>query len=435
MPVLKIARSISSSLTARSAESTRAELSTQWQNPSDVLSVLLIIGGDIVQSALAQMSGGVIVPVCFSFGWVAYGFTSVSALVGKGRLMPEPDYPCKVINLELDTGHPRENKSWMVGRILRDLELQFPLDEEAICVKIFDALDGEDGRDPAGHCTLDSLWYGSLLTMLVQCGIAAIPCGLYGNWGILMITVIGTLLALLTGALPQWRAEKYAARTNSRKSVALTVGNGSRYVIIIRGNGHTLDFEDLASSQVPKVRRSWNGVAWFRERTYGTNEKGEKIVVKENPAMYRGLPLDFWATRAICITIAICWLALLIAVAGLKRNTWYLLAVGAIGMAQNGIAATVSRADETRGIHIKESLDLRGIKVMDVFMDLECLIPGAGRHLVHEYYPSGTREKHGEKAWWDGRTEEYDGLRMKDKETRRVPLSMSMSILNGGVRP
>lgn len=42
--------------------------SQQWANPSDVFSVLLILGGDVVASALAQLAGSRITPVAFSFG-------------------------------------------------------------------------------------------------------------------------------------------------------------------------------------------------------------------------------------------------------------------------------------------------------------------------------------------------------------------------------
>jgi hypothetical protein len=44
------------------------QFSDQWKNPSDVFSVLLILGGDVVESALGQLSGSMITPVAFSFG-------------------------------------------------------------------------------------------------------------------------------------------------------------------------------------------------------------------------------------------------------------------------------------------------------------------------------------------------------------------------------
>ena len=142
--------------------------------------------------------------------------------------------------------------------------------------------------------------------------------------------------------------------------------------------------------------------------------------------MFRGLPVDFWVTRVISVALVICWIALLIAVSGLTANTWYLLAVGAVGMTQNAIVAAVSRSNETRGIHIQETQELRGSKVMDVLMDVECLMPGAGRHLVDEYFPDGTRERFGERKWWDGDRAEYDKIRYEDRIHRGIPESMKL---------
>lgn len=44
------------------------EFLRQWKTPGDVFSVLLILGGDVVLRALAQLSGSGITPVAFSFG-------------------------------------------------------------------------------------------------------------------------------------------------------------------------------------------------------------------------------------------------------------------------------------------------------------------------------------------------------------------------------
>ena len=45
-----------------------AEILAQWSKPTDVLTVLMIVGGDIVKSALAQLAGDSFTPVAFSFG-------------------------------------------------------------------------------------------------------------------------------------------------------------------------------------------------------------------------------------------------------------------------------------------------------------------------------------------------------------------------------
>lgn len=45
-----------------------AEFFEQWTHPGDVFSVLLILGGDVVGRALAQLAGGRLTPPTFSFG-------------------------------------------------------------------------------------------------------------------------------------------------------------------------------------------------------------------------------------------------------------------------------------------------------------------------------------------------------------------------------
>lgn len=59
--------------------STQAWLRHQWSNPSDIFSILLLLGGDVVQRSIAQLCGHTFVPVSFSFGWVRYDSPSVGA--------------------------------------------------------------------------------------------------------------------------------------------------------------------------------------------------------------------------------------------------------------------------------------------------------------------------------------------------------------------
>ena len=94
-------------------------LVTGWRTPGDVVSLLMIVNGDIVQRALAQLSGPRLVPVAFPFGWIVYAIQAFSAAMGTGRLMPAaPDLPSIVINVS--SGYPRTNQSWILGRLLRD---------------------------------------------------------------------------------------------------------------------------------------------------------------------------------------------------------------------------------------------------------------------------------------------------------------------------
>lgn len=90
------------------------------RNPSEVFSVVLLIGGDIVQTAIAQMTGDRVTLVAFSFGWVAYAFNTLRSAFGDGTFMPPPEYSSIVINAK--SGVRKTNESWLIGRLIRDLE-------------------------------------------------------------------------------------------------------------------------------------------------------------------------------------------------------------------------------------------------------------------------------------------------------------------------
>ncbi|KAI4204402.1 MAG: hypothetical protein LQ350_001159 [Teloschistes chrysophthalmus] len=410
---------------AASASATlRSELTSQWSNPSDILSLLLIIGPAVVQGAVAQLSGSLITPVCFSFGWVAYAFTTAAALAGSGTLMPETDVPCKVINTQ--SGYVRGNRSWLVGRVLRDCEPV--LDRKAFCIKVYDCLDETAQKTSLVFGFQDAIWRISVVIVLAQLAISALPWAIYGDWSILLITGAGTLLALITGALPQWKAEKFACRKNSKKIVAITPGNGSRFVMVVRGNGHTMDIEDLASIQSPKLGYVWDGCGYFT-RLVSSDAGTNMVLARGKPGvgvrsttsqrrrkaiMLKRLPLDFCFTRLICTVLALCWVALLISTSSLKEHSWYLVLVGGIGMVQNAIVSAVARDARTRGFHLYEAKDLRGEKTMNVLMDLERFMPGIALSLRDEFFPGKLRED--EESWWAGDRDRYDTARFNGRK-------------------
>src|SRR3569833_339824 len=112
------------------------ELRDQWSNPADVLSLLLLIGGDIVQKAIAQSIGysirlpgrskaapesrrfipAPLAPVAFSFGWVAFGVNQLLSAVGERRLMPVPENVAVVVNCA--NAFQRENRSCVLVCLL-----------------------------------------------------------------------------------------------------------------------------------------------------------------------------------------------------------------------------------------------------------------------------------------------------------------------------
>lgn len=307
---------------------TEADLREQWGNPRDILSLLLLLGGDIVQKAIAQQVGHQVrplgrrgpavsvAPVAFSFGWVAYGFSSLLSAFGDMALMPACDHPCVLVNCA--TGFARENRSWALGRLLRDHEIRHgvdprPVEEggraESLRVDVYDLL-------PVTTPARDWVWWLGWATMFAQAAVAVIPWGVYGDWTIALVTFCGTFLALVTCAMPQWIQEKWTARRVERyKVTCLTRGNGSHHIMVIVASQGAWDLENIAAcSSFPRPE-----------------------------------------TRAVALALNILWTCLLISVSGIKYHTWYLVCIGGVGMLQNLIAAGASRNPEAGNFHLRKS--------------------------------------------------------------------------------
>lgn len=293
--------------------------------------------------------------------------------------MPLPDCACKVINGK--SGYVRDNTSWIIGRIVRDFEAWVQKDvkvhldgmidqrwkedkdkadpgsdvprppQAGLCVSVYKA-------EPAvkGYAGYDLVYWLGFATAIVQLGIAAIPCGIHGDWGILLITATGILLSFVSGCLPQWKEEKWACRRKSTKNVILTRGNGSQHAIVVLGEGKGLDLEDLAAGQ--------------------TN-----IDVSAS-----------WVTRVSVTILAALWILVLITAAGLERNTWFLLAVGGIGILQNIFVAGWRRPPEAYGIPLSFVEVIGKTKAMETLFAVEEKYHHIGASMRDTFFPGKLRE-------------------------------------------
>jgi len=345
------------------------------------MSLLLILGGDVIQRALAQLAGGgLITPVAFSFGWVTYSISALLAVVGENKLLPTPDCSGQVVNVR--SRYTRQNNSWILGRLMRDFsywrgrevrdaEREMVAKEQrvALCVAVYEA----DPKKAAGVPKRDWVWYSGFICAVMQLVISTIPWILLGDWAIFFTTACGIFLVLGSGALPQWRQEKWACRRDTKKTAVLTRGNGQKDCIVIIGGGVGLDLEDLAG----------------------------------------GRGVDMPHTRYLASVMATLWIALLIAVSGLKRNTWFLLVVGVLGMIQNIIVCGAPRDPSAFGIHLRFKEVIVEKKVMEALKAIERKYPYVGRSLVDVYFPGGLRPD--EEEYWK---EADDIARAKDSKTK-----------------
>ena len=403
-----------------------ASLKSQWQHPIGFLEVLLILRGDVIQTAVAQLSGGPshFTPVPFSFGWVSYSFSALLSAIGDGKLMPGVDCPSMLINAR--SGIQRTNSSWMLGRILRDWEKHSTCvynGRPALTVSIFrfceekykpvrkdgqprpaatdlernkDKLNGEILFTPPCPNT-DLIWYTGIFVMVVQWAVAAVAGIVEKDWLIIMITISGTFLSLAGGALPQWKQEKWSCRRLSEpKTVILTRGNGHRHVMILHSLAGGPDLEDLATARASA----------------------------------------HWSTFPLLFTLAISWVVILLSVSNLYADTWYLVAVGGLGMAQNLFAAGHHRDASAYGIYLENpdiilpdppAKDEYGKEISNkVFQVLKKTekrmsekygIHGVGICLLPMFFPNGLRPA--EIEWRDQQLKDYQESDRKESNTKK----------------
>ncbi|KAI0723948.1 hypothetical protein C8T65DRAFT_627990 [Cerioporus squamosus] len=376
MPPHLLRRMLSPVYHVRNAASTGPSFSAQassWKSPDDILSILMLIGGDIVQRAVAQLAGtgpGPFCPVAFSFGWLAYSVSALTSAVGDGRLLPKPDINMYVVNAK--SGYIRENASWVVARLLRDHEVR-KFKGGSLTIAFY--YTSADPARRAGVPWRDWVYWSGVLVILAQLAIAIIPGALHGNWIVLMVTAGGTLLALVGSGLGQWRDEKYAARpVKGREAVVLTRGNGSTFAMVVISEQVGIRLEDLAAG------------------------RDKRRVV----------------TSVMTGTLFMLWLVLLLTVEGLEGDAWYLLAVGGLGMLQNVLAAGVTRSADALGFHFAEgSKDdfIKEKKVMQTLMKAEEREPGVGLSLLPLFFPGDLWPQ--EQEYWEGKRKERNAAELE----------------------
>ena len=151
--------------------------------------------------------------------------------------------------------------------------------------------------------------------------------------------------------MPQWKAEKWACRRSSWNTYILTRGDGAQHAIVILGNGRGLNLEDLAVA-------------------------GQMTYTSSNIL-----------TRLCLTVISILWVSLLIAAAGMKANTWYLLAVGGVGILQNVLVAGWRRNPSALGVHLDFRKVIGKMTTMGTLYALEAEYVGVGRFLRPIFFP------------------------------------------------
>jgi hypothetical protein len=225
----------------------------------------------------------------------------------------------------------------------------------------------------AGKPGHDLLHWSGLITSVLQLGIAAIPCGIWGDWSILVVTCGAMMLCFGMGSLSQWGVEKWACRRlngRSKKNFVLTRGNGAQHAVAIISGGRGLDLEDLA--------------------TGFENLDAPSITV---------------FAQVATITLGILWVVLLITSSAITDSAWYLIAVGGVGILQNMFVAGWQRRPEALGVPL-DFIDVVGdVKVMGTLMEVERKYEKLGKSMLGTFFPGDLRDN--EQKQWDDIAEEW----------------------------
>ncbi|KAK8024924.1 hypothetical protein PG990_002747 [Apiospora arundinis] len=315
---------------------------------------------DTVQKAVAQLSGRAITPAAFSFGWVGYAVSALVGLFGTGFLMPATDVP-DITLVGTQSGHSRPTRSWVLGRLFRDAHIRATADTrvwgraadkadeswDALRVSVFKF--DETPRTAHGVPKIDLVWCSGFAVIALQTIVSILPWILHGDWTPFLIASTGNLLSLVGASMPHGLVPRMGGPT-----VTLTQGNGSRFAMVILGSKKAgLNLETLATA-----------------------------VDTSHPSLL---------TRVTSGLLALCWLALLVTVAGVEENTWYLLAIGLIGSIQNLYAVGSTRSPGALGIQLEEVEVFRGRKVIEVLKAVEESYPLVGTSLVNLFFPGSLR--------------------------------------------
>jgi hypothetical protein len=203
----------------------------------------------------------------------------------------------------------------------------------------------------------DILFWSGIVVAIIQIGVSAIPLGLNGNWGVFLVTASAIILCLLTGCQRQWRREKWACRqieAGKKRTYIMTRGNGAQHAIVVECDGCGLNLEDLCT---------------------GFDNLDSPSISK--------------TTRLGMIVLGVLWVILLITSSALTDQSWFLIAVGGIGMLQNMFVAGWSRNPEALGLPLKFTTVIGSPKVITALIEAEKAFPTVGRALVGTFFPGG----------------------------------------------
>ena len=120
-------------------------------------------------------------------------------------------------------------------------------------------------------------------------------------------------------------------------------------------------------------------------------------------------------TGPAIVAVTVLWVALLVTVSGIKESTWFLLAVGALGMVYIVVAAGAPRRPEAFGLPLVFKRVIAKNRTIAALQELEQHYSGVGVSLLPIFFPGGLLDA--DSPWW-AEAEKKHKARMVIKEKK-----------------
>ena len=256
-------------------------------------------------------------------------------------------------------------------------------DRRKFSVFVYEALPG------AGKASHDFITWAGLFVAWVQIMASTVPAISDNDFNTFCLTLFATSLTFSQAFLPQWSDEVRNCRKDSKKTIVLTAGNRRGDALVIIGNSHGLDLEDMAAA-------SHTG--------------------SFTPSSPRDRRMSRMGWSAVSLSIILMALVLIPTI--FATSAWYLFYIAGIGFIYNLTIAHYPRHPSTHGLHLAYKETIAADSVMETLVIAETKYPRLGLSMVNVFYPVLTTR---EKLFWayaERRAKAYDTARLKGENAR-----------------
>lgn len=335
---------------------------TNTSHIATLIPIFMIFGESILAKALA---------VCiatprndsphFGCGWFSWSLSALlPALSGTRDLLPKPEIDCKVLNMK--SGQCRKNTSFVLSRVMRDLETNYAPKTGGLTIEILDAVAPTVSLSRT-DVLVENIW--TFFIMFSQLLIAIYAFLQYRDESVILF--LGTAIFLMEAVvnMPIWSTTKFSARKEASKTYALMRDNGQRHVFIIRNmHENAWNIEDLAGGASSTY-------------DYTTTLEAHVLIWTF---------LSFLALTILSTTLS-------------DQSALYILAILTMGTVGNIMHAAVPRKPWMHGIALSSVETISNDnKVFGALLELQKKYNGLGEPLIAELFPGGlTKEQ--EEIW------------------------------------